>query len=191
YQGRCVMTPTAGQQLDANLRNFLLKTTLDDCRDRTAGGEGDYIKRLVAWFATKPGGAPPHPDAEQESWLKQQRPFVDKDKRDENGNPCLLPSTDLLTWYAQKPVAGANNTVGNASAVQQAADPVYSAIRALDRVGGMSVLSQALGGFNAALMTRRQVLQIPIENPMEGELPRALRNLRLTASFPHAVGATH
>ena len=41
----------------------------------------------------------------------------------------------------------------------------------------MTVLSQALGGFNAALMTRKQVLQIPIENPREDDLiPHTLFN---------------
>ncbi|HEY5752884.1 MAG TPA: hypothetical protein VIT21_07040, partial [Chthoniobacterales bacterium] len=193
YEGRCIMTPTASTQLDTNLRTFLLKATLDDCRDRTANEEADYVNRLIAWYQTKPknGVTPPTQDAEKGPWLKQQKPFVDPDKKDDQGNPLLLPIPDLLTWYAQKPVAGANNTIGNATAAQQAQDPIYSAIRALSHLGEMTVLSQALGGFNAALLTRKQVLQIPIENPMEDELPQPLHDLRLTASVANAVGRHH
>ena len=191
YEGRCVMTPTASRQLDTNLRTFLTKATLDDCRDRTASGESGYLNRLIAWYQTKHGITPPMQDAEKGPWLKQQKPFIDKDKKDEQGNPRLLPVPDLLPWYADKPVAGANNTVGNAKAAQQARDPIYSAIRALSQLGGMHVLSQALGGFNAALMTRKQVLQIPIEDPMEHLLPPRGKLKDLTPSVARAVGPHH
>jgi hypothetical protein len=191
YEGRCVMTPTASTQLDTNLRTFLTKATLEDCRDLTASGEGDYLDRLIAWYQTKHSITPPAQDAEKGPWLKRQKPFVDGDKKDDQGNPLLLPIPDLLTWYGQKPVAGANNTIGNAQAAQRAQDPIYSAIRALSQLGEMTVLSQALGGFNAALTTRKQVLQIPIENPMEDELAQPLRDLRLTDSVAKAVGPHH
>jgi hypothetical protein len=185
------MTPTASTQLDTNLRNFLTKATLDDCRDRAASGEGDYLDRLIAWYQTKHSVTPPTQDAEKGPWLKRQKPFVDPDKKDDQGNPLLLPIPDLLTWYAKKPVAGANNTIGNAQAAQQAQDPIYSAIRALSQLGEMTVLSQALGGFNAALMTREHVLQIPIEDPMEDELQQPLQDLHLTDSVAKAVGPHH
>lgn len=86
-----------------------------------------------------------------------------------------------------------NQRDGNSNATQQAQDPIYSAIRALAQLDGMTVLSQALGGFNAALMTRKQVLQIPIENPLEGDLvPQSLfHDLNLTARVAQAVGKHH
>jgi hypothetical protein len=43
------MTPTASTQLDTNLRNFLTKATLDDCRDRAAQcSSNDADLRLAA-----------------------------------------------------------------------------------------------------------------------------------------------
>ena len=192
YHGRCVMTPTAGTQLDTSLSTFLIKTTLDDCRDRAASGEADYIDRLIAWYRIKHDVTPPATDAEKRAWLKLQQPFVDPVNKDDNGNPLLLPIAAVLTWYGDKPVNGANKTVGNAwSATEQAHDPIYSAIRALSQLQGKPVLSQALGGFNAALMTRAQLLQIPIENPLEDALPSGLAALDLTANVAQAVGKHH
>lgn len=193
YEGHCLITPTASTQLDTNLRTFLIKATLDDCRDRAATGEADYIDRLIAWYQTKHNIKPPANGAEKALWLKQQKPFVATVNNDENDNPRLLPVKDLFTWYGEKPVKGANNTVGKSwDAARQARDPIYSAIRALSQLAGMSVLSQALGGFNAALMTRKQLLQIPIENPMEYDIiPPPLRQLNLTAHVADAVGKHH
>jgi hypothetical protein len=48
YEGRCVMTATASTQLDVNLRTFLKKATLYDCRDRAALSEKGYLDRLIA-----------------------------------------------------------------------------------------------------------------------------------------------
>jgi len=192
YDGRCVMTPTANTQLDTNLRTFLMKATLEDCRDRTATGEAGYIDHLIRWYQQKHNMMTPIEDGEKSRWLKLQRPFLDPVNNDEKGNPLLLPVQDLFNWYGEKPLS-ANNTVGKSSATQQAQDPIYSAIRALSQLDGMSVLSQALGGFNAALMTRKQVLQIPIENPLEDALvPQSLfHNLNLTARVAQTVGKHH
>jgi hypothetical protein len=186
YEGRCVMTPTASTQLDRSLSKFLMKTTLDDCRDRAAGGEDGYLDRLIAWYQKKHNVTPPAKDAEKVIWVKAQQPFVDQDKKDEDGNPVLLPVADLPAWYADKPVAGPDRTVGNAwNAAQQAADPVYSAIRALSLLDGMNVLSQALGGFNAALLARERVLQIPIEDPIGTLVSSDLTRLVAQAVGPH------
>ena len=183
YEGRCVMTATASTQLDVNLRTFLKKATLYDCRDRAAVSEKGYLDRLIAWYQMKHNLVPPVKEAEKVPWAKQQKPFVD-DLGD------LLPVSDLQAWYADKPVAGAKNTVGNSwNAAQQAQDPLYSAVRALSRLGGKTVLSQALGGFNAALTTRKQTLQIPIENPMEEGQLQPFR--KLTADVKAAVGPDH
>jgi hypothetical protein len=176
------MTPGASTQLDTNLSTFLIRTTLDDCRDRAASGGKDYVNRLIAWYETKHKVTPPTKGAEKLAWLKQQRPFVDPDHKDKNGNPCLIAIKDLLAWYDEKPVNGANKTVGDClDATQKAQDPIYSAIHALSQLKEMPVLSQALSGFNAALMTREQVLQIPIENPLDDLLiPQARQELELT-----------
>src|SRR5215217_1263791 len=185
YIGRCLITPTASTQLDSNLRNFLKTVTLADCRDRAASSEPDYVNRLIEWFKTKHNVTPPAKDSEKTPWLKQQKPFVE-DQKDANGNPVLMPVAELKSFYDDKPIAGgANHTVGNTwNEEQKAQDPIYSAIHALLKLGGKLVLSQALGGFNAALMTRQQVLQIPIEDPMEADTA-------LTSAVAKAVGPHH
>ncbi len=184
YDGRCLITPAAGTQLDTNLRTYLLKVTLDDCRDRAAVNESDYVNRLIGWYQTKHSATPPAKDSEKAAWLRQQKPFA-ADKKDANGNSVLLPVDELSTFYRDKPVNGENKTVGNSwTDTQKAQDPVYSAIRALDHLQGKPVLSQALGGFNAALMTRNQVLQIPIEDPMNADTI-------LTTAVAGAVGPRH
>ncbi len=196
YEGRCLMNPSASAQLDANLRIFLARTTLDDCRDRSTrgtDGESEYVERLIKWYQAKHDAQEPTEKDKKGPWLKQQKPFVDeKQAKDEHGNPRLLSVDAICAWYVDKPVGGgADNTVKNLSPSQQAQDPIYSAMRALSQLGTdrqapdrMQVLSQALGGFNAALMTRKQVLQIPIEDPLgaTGEL---------TARVAKAVGRHH
>ena len=167
YSGRCVMTPTAGTQLDVNLTAFLLKTTLYDCRDRDAEGKPEYLDRLIKWHETKHAPKPPVDAATRVAWSKLQKPFV----ADGPGKPVLLPIDDLATWYQTKPVSGGPNaTFDSLSPKLKAEDPPFVAIQALGRRGKMTVLSQSLGGFNSALMTRRRILQIPIEDPLgEGE----------------------
>jgi hypothetical protein len=195
YEGRCLMTPTAGTQLGTNLGTFLMKATLDDCRDRTAKAS-DYLDLLITWYRTKhPDIAPPTKGAEK-SWLKQRKPFVEKEK----GGPRLFPADDLKTWYADKPVAEPAHTFSHLNPAQQAQDPIFSAIRALSQLqgkssaGGMRILSQALGGFNAALLTRKQALQIPIEDPIGDGAGQPLGTLTcpdLTSAVASAVGRHH
>lgn len=185
YEGRCVITPTAGTQLDTNLRTFLLKATLDDCRDRDAGTGPDYINPLITWYQTKHNVKPAN-DADKASWLKQQKPFVDPANK-ENDNPRLLPLNELFNWYNDKPVKG-GNAFSKWDETQKAQDPIYSAIRSLIKLEAMPVLSQTLGGFNAALMTREQVLQIPIEDPVEDDF---LTSVHFTSDVAKAVGRHH
>ena len=160
YEGRCVLTPTAGDQVAANITKYLISATLYDLRDRAAESETDYLDRLIAFYAVKhPSEPPPSGSSDKLAWIKLRKPFVDNE-----GD--LLPITDLLTWYLTKPVSGTNNTFASWTPAQQAGDPIYTALRACSALSGLNVLSQALGGFNSALITRLQVLQIPIEDPL-------------------------
>jgi hypothetical protein len=185
YSGRCALTPTAGTQLDINLTAFLLKTTLYDCRDRGAELNPDDLDRLIKWHEARHGAKPPLEVAARVAWSKLQKPFVADGKTDDRGKPVLLPVDDLATWYEAKPVSGGSNTTfASLSPKLKAQDPPYGAIQALRRQGKMTVLSQSLGGFNSALMTRERVLQIPIEDPVG-------RGGTLTADIAKAVGVHH
>jgi hypothetical protein len=196
YGGRCVMTAAAGTQLDGSLRAYLGTATLHDCRDPTATlydpatkQASPYLGRLVDWYVKKPGHriTPPAADADTVAWARQQKTFsfADEIHKDAGGNALPLPVAVVRDWYAGKPLAEADKTIGQADAARQAQDPFYSAIRALALVEGRPVLSQALGGFNAALMTRRQVLQIPIEDPMAEADPGFI------SAVAQAVGRQH
>ncbi|REJ50662.1 MAG: hypothetical protein DWQ58_14945 [Microcystis aeruginosa TA09] len=45
-------------------------------------------------------------------------------------------------------------------------DPIYTAIRAYQNLLSLNCLSQALGGFNEALLMHKQTLQLPIADPL-------------------------
>jgi hypothetical protein len=183
YEGRCVLTPTASTQFNTNITDYLSSVSLYDLRDRAADQETGYLDRLIAFYEVKHSTDPPPSNASDKLvWIRSRKPFVDS-----AGN--LFAIADLIAWYATKPVAGANNTFGGWSPAQQAADPVYTALRAASALNGLNVLSQALGGFNAALMTREQVLQIPIEDPLASKQPKNFQQLTLDVS--QAVGRDH
>ncbi|WP_262382328.1 hypothetical protein [Microcystis aeruginosa] len=48
----------------------------------------------------------------------------------------------------------------------KAKDPIYTAIRAYQNLLSLNCLSQALGGFNEALLMHKQTLQLPIADPL-------------------------
>ncbi|MDR6320211.1 hypothetical protein [Actinoplanes couchii] len=59
--------------------------------------------------------------------------------------------------------------------LDRADDPVHTIARAYQRLGtGFAGLSQALGGFNEALLARRQATQLPIADPLGHPADRAL-----------------
>jgi hypothetical protein len=59
-------------------------------------------------------------------------------------------------WYE------ATNTASLNSLETKAKDPIYTAIRAYQNLLSLNCLSQALGGFNEALLMHKQTLQLPI-----------------------------
>jgi hypothetical protein len=81
----------------------------------------------------------------------------------------LVPRlSEIETWYLRQ------NLPNLATAEQQAADPVYNAIKAYRRLQRFDSLSQTLGGFNEALLMRRQVRQLAIDEPLGFPDARAL-----------------
>lgn len=63
-------------------------------------------------------------------------------------------------WYE------ATNTASLNSLETKAKDPIYTAIRAYQNLLSLNCLSQALGGFNEALLMHKQTLQLPIVDPL-------------------------
>lgn len=67
---------------------------------------------------------------------------------------------EVRAWYEQ------NYSAALDTPAAQASDPVYSAIRAYQALQTLPCLSQALGGFNEALLMFRQTLQLNIADPL-------------------------
>ncbi|MFN9671279.1 MAG: hypothetical protein ACK552_01345 [Microcystis sp.] len=63
-------------------------------------------------------------------------------------------------WYEE------TNTASLNSLETKAKDPIYTAIRAYQNLLSLNCLSQALGGFNEALLMHKQTLQLPIADPL-------------------------
>ena len=57
---------------------------------------------------------------------------------------------DIEAWYPRKTVS----------------DPIYTAIKAYQELQSLNCLSQSLGGFNDALLMRKQTLQLDLEDPI-------------------------
>lgn len=189
YRGRTVLTHHAGLQQASNLAEYLEGLTLLDIWAAAGPLQADYDRQLLAWYRGKHAspGAPAADDPKLEStlpsWVALQYPFRQDDRRE------LLPPRDALSWYEGKPAVanGALTTVGQLPPAEQAQDPVVTALRAQVRLDGLHVLSQALGGFNAALLMHRQVHQLPITDPLclESAEPR---DFTFTAEVRRAVG---
>lgn len=141
YSGRAILTPHAHVQLKERLAAFLEKLQRDDfyqAGDIPAAQQGDYNKMFNTWYD------------------RQKYPLKVEDW------------TALQTWYEDKPAYyNANITqVSDLPAEERSKDPIYTAIRAYGAVAPINVLAQALGGFNEALLMRKQTLQLPIADPL-------------------------
>ncbi|MFO0147511.1 MAG: hypothetical protein ACK525_01045 [Microcystis sp.] len=66
----------------------------------------------------------------------------------------------IKEWYETTNDASLNTPENKAK------DPIYTAIRAYQNLLSLNCLSQALGGFNEALLMHKQTLQLPIADPL-------------------------
>lgn len=61
-------------------------------------------------------------------------------------------------WY--------ENKIVSKTPQQKAVDPIYTVIRAYEKLQNINCISQALGGFNAGLVMHKQTMQLPIADPL-------------------------
>jgi hypothetical protein len=66
----------------------------------------------------------------------------------------------VQSWYESQNASSLDTDEGKAN------DPVYTALRAYSLLLDLDCLSQALGGFNEALIMHRQTLQLEIDDPL-------------------------
>lgn len=137
YVGRSILTPYAKRQFQHVARKELNQLTLSN-QNRKSETWKDWIE-----------GKPELPD-----WYRS--------KVDEQ-----VKLSSFEQWYLERPVDGEEQRFfSDLSSQQKATDFHYSLILALKNVADSHCISQALGGFNAALLMHRHGLQIPIEDPL-------------------------
>ena len=186
YFGRTILTPNSTRLMASNIAVYLLGLSLYDLKHGASNGqtltdELDYEldDRLIHWahqyFTLTQGPTLQNPSSlnpqqinEQQTsvatWMKTQFPF-----RVKTGSQYELVDLVALNqnhphWYDGKPVINSNtlSTFGSYPSEQKLQDPLHTAIQAYSQLNGLKVLSQALGGFNDALLTRERTLQLPI-----------------------------
>jgi hypothetical protein len=188
YFGRTILTPHSTPQMTYQIAAYMMGISLYDLKDAASSGqtlsnELDYqlSNQLISWIGQyftltnvptlqDPSHLNQQQIAEQQNtaiaWMKTQFPFRVK----VNSQYQLVDLTSLNqnhpNWYDGKPIYDSSSntlsTFGTYSPEQKILDPLYTAIRAYLQLGSFNVLSQALGGFNDALLTREQALQLPI-----------------------------
>ena len=147
YSGRSILTPHAGIKLKEKIEVYLKKQLPDEAKEyyepKLSEQEEAYQKRIQDWYKDKPNSL---------TNLDQQEKIQ-----------------AIQAWYEQKPCYDPSNPnliFTNLLSDQKAKDPIYTAIRAYQNLLSLNCLSQALGGFNEALLMHKQTLQLPIADPL-------------------------
>ncbi len=189
YTGRATLVSHAPARLQNAIGAYLIPLTLADIkswglRDQTITDEVDYSydKALFTWANTVfniPNPVflsdlkdpltltPPQIAAQQNeisTWMAQQYLFKLTGSKDTLIDLGALVSAHS-DWCSSKPVildGGALGQFGSLSAEEQLKDPMNTAVQAYNTVSGKSLLSQALGGFNDAMLTQVREFQLPV-----------------------------
>lgn len=201
YTGRAILVSHAPARLQHSVAAYLLPLSLADlktggARDQVLTDELDYQYDLLllAWAAAV-FGVPQPPflanlkdpatltaaqiAAQQNqaaAWLATQYPF----QTQLNGKWTLIDLAALVAsrtaWCNSRPVmldTGVLGEFGTLSSDEQTGDPLRTAVLAYNAVTGKSLLSQALSGFNDAMLTEDREFQLPVWDwravPLDGE----------------------
>lgn len=224
YKGRVVLVSHAPEALQNSIAMYLMPLTLlalkmGGKRNQTISDQTDYQydRALFTWANTMFGIAPPSFQAslkdpatltpqqiteqqnEVAAWMARQYPFVVTVANQK----ALIDLEALVTahadWCANRPVILGAATLGLFSALttsEQAADPLATAVKSFTTLTGKSLLSQALSGFNNALLTLNTDFQLPVWDwrvmaiPEQKEYARSLvRNLNGVCTAPIFEGS--
>jgi hypothetical protein len=187
FSGRALLTPHSTKQIAYNISTYLLGLSLADLKqeaipDSQLSDQTDYDldTQLIAWakkyltltdVPSLQDLASLRDDAEilaQQSavsaWMTSQFPF--REAKGKKLIDLVAVSQAHATWYTERPMVDeATGTIinfGNLPAIRKLDDPINTAIITFVKIGSYNVLSQSLGGFNDALLTRMQSLQLPV-----------------------------
>ena len=107
---------------------------------------------------------------EIEAYLKQRNTLEEKsvmeqyfaDKTEETPSDDYLQESGNIekveTWYEGK--------IHSKTPEEKAKDPIYTAIRAYQRLQQSHIFAQTLGGFNSGLLMHKQTMQLRIDDPI-------------------------
>lgn len=140
YSGRTVLTPSAEVQLKGEIEAFLKHRMLSD---------------YAAFLQQKAAAARPPDQQLQRMLLKKWNNKWKAPADDDVGQEFSRHIAKLIPWYGEQPWRSSSAAVAN----------IITAYRYLQSETFYS-LSQALGGFDDALLMHRQVLQLPIADPL-------------------------
>jgi hypothetical protein len=145
YSGSTILTPHAKIKLTDTIENYLKNLKEKDCyrfvEDESKSKEENRAKKLAY-------------DKKFAEWFEKK--------------PTLRQSTTagFKTWYQSKPVQDDNTIFSSLTPEEKTNDAIYTAIRANEKLKDKNILSQSLGGFNAALLMQKQTMQLPIADPL-------------------------
>lgn len=226
YTGRAVLVSHAPNRLQNAIGGYLMPLSLLDIklgglRDQTINAETDYHydKELFTWTHTifavplppflshlkDPSHLKPKELTQQQnevaSWMSRQFPFVKGVKEEKELIDLVKLVSKHKNWSSGRPVIVDHAKLGKFSSLstsEQAKDPLHTAVRAYTKLTGKSILSQALSGFNDALLTQEREFQLPVwdwrvmQKPFKDQkaYARALvRNLKGVHTAPVFDGA--
>ena len=190
YTGRVVLVSHAPDNMQNSIKGYLMPLTLQNLktggiRSQVIDDETDYQYdlQLFTWANTIFGIAKPpflgnlkdpstltpseitQQKNEIATWMAMQYPFVKEvNNKKELIDLGTLASTHV-DWYDVRPVILDGAKLGQFSALlesEQAKDPLVTAVNAYNTLTGKSLLSQALSGFNDALLTQEREFQLPV-----------------------------
>ena len=153
YSGSSILTPGAKLSLMDSLQVMLNNLTPAQCSQvsGTISAEQSqiYNNKLAAWL-------------KGDSTVTPQQA----------GKPELADETEAITafqrWYETKPVYQdeTHQHFSDLGATEHANNLIYTAIKSYQHLHDKAFISQALSGFNDALLMRKQTLQLPIADPV-------------------------
>ena len=149
FSGRAILTPYAKTQLLETLLAQLRDLKQEDCyqvlSDITEEQRTDYNEQLTDWYASKPTLA---------AWYATSSEYD-------------TAVAGYRTWYEQKTVyKDGVVTFSTLSDTEKLQDFNYVLIRTYEEASGAHFISQALSGFNNALLMHHQTLQFPVSDPL-------------------------
>ncbi|NEO89978.1 MAG: LamG domain-containing protein [Moorea sp. SIO3G5] len=143
YSGRSILTPYAQIKLKEEIKSLLNGLQRSDCYQVTTDISDEqlaiYNEQFNAWFV--------------------QKKTIDESTIDE-----------FKSWYEFRPVYDGTELVEGdllpTAHSHRQNDPNYIALLAYEHLVDDNFTSQSLGGFNAALLQHKQVMQLPIADPL-------------------------